>query len=214
VQTAVGRVLVDEARQRPQTLRGRLLAVEQERLELLAHAWLAIEAERAPFEVEAEHDESARIAGLTVTLRPDRIDRLADGGIFLIDYKTGHCEPRDWFGERPDEPQLPVYALAMDDAGDARVVGLAFGALRPGQLGYRGLGGADDLAPGVDNVESSRLHGAREAPDWQAHMRFWRRRLGALAEAYLQGDARVDPKTPGTTCRYCGLQPLCRVHEQ
>jgi probable DNA repair protein len=210
----VERVLADEARQRPQTLRGRLLAVEQERLELLADAWLTIEAGRAPFEVEAEHSEAATVAGLPVTLRPDRIDRLADGRIFLVDYKTGRCEPKDWFGERPDEPQLPVYALAMDDAGDGEVVGLAFGVLRPGELGYRGLGGVDDLAPGVDSVETSRLHGVREAADWGAHKTLWRTRLTGLARAYLRGDARVDPKTPGATCRYCALQPLCRIHEQ
>jgi probable DNA repair protein len=214
VSASVERVLADEARQRPGTLRGRLLAVEQERLELLAHAWLVIEAGRAPFEVETERSESASVAGLPVTLRPDRIDRLADGRILLVDYKTGRCEPKDWFGERPDEPQLPVYALAMDDAGDANVVGLAFGVLRPGELGYRGLGGIDDLAPGVDSIETSKLHAVREAADWEAHKTLWRTRLTEIARAYLQGDARVDPKTPGATCRYCRLQPLCRIHEQ
>jgi len=70
------------------------------------------------------------------------------------------------------------------------------------------------LAPGVKDVASSKLHGAREAADWQAHKVLWRQRLSALAEAYLDGDARVDPKTPGATCRYCGLQLLCRIHEQ
>lgn len=214
VRTGVEQVLAEEAWRRPETLRGRLLQVEQERLALLAHAWLAIETARAPFEVQAERSAAARVAGLPVTLRPDRIDRLADGGIFLVDYKTGPCEPRDWFGERPDEPQLPVYVLAMDEAGDAPVVGLAFGALRPGELGYRGLASAEGLAPGVDSIEGSKLQGAREAADWQAHKELWRARLTRLAEAYLDGDARVDPKSPATTCRHCRLQPLCRIHEQ
>ncbi len=214
VRSGVEQVLAEEAWRRPETLRGRLLQVEQERLALLAHAWLAIETARAPFEVQAERSAAARVAGLPVTLRPDRIDRLADGGIFLVDYKTGPCEPRDWFGERPDEPQLPVYVLAMDEAGDAPVVGLAFGALRPGELGYRGLAGAEGLAPGVDSIEGSKLQGAREAADWQAHKELWRARLTRLAEAYLDGDARVDPKSPATTCRHCRLQPLCRIHEQ
>jgi probable DNA repair protein len=214
IRSTVARVLAEEARQRPDTLRGRLLQVEHERLALLADAWLAIEAGRTSFQVQAERSEATHVAGLPVTLRPDRIDRLADGGIFLVDYKTGHCEPRDWFGERPDEPQLPVYALAMDESGDARVVGLAFGALRPGELGYRGLGAADDLAPGVDSIEKSKLQGVREAADWEAHKKLWRARLTRLAEAYLEGDARVDPKSPGSTCRYCRLQPLCRVNER
>ena len=69
VRGSVARVLGDEARQRPHTLRGRLLAVEQQRLEALAHAWLDIEAARPPFEVEAEHSRSASIAGLSMTVR-------------------------------------------------------------------------------------------------------------------------------------------------
>lgn len=214
IRASVARVLGDEARQRPHTLRGRLLAVEQQRLEALADAWLAIEAARAPFEVEAEHSRSASIAGLPMTIRPDRVDRLAGGELLLIDYKTGRCDPKDWFGERPDEPQLPVYAVAIDDVGNATVAGLAFGVLRPGELGYRGLGGIADLAPGVDAIASSKLHGVRDAPNWDAHKALWRSRLAGLAQAHLQGDARVDPKTRGVTCRHCGLQPLCRINEQ
>jgi probable DNA repair protein len=214
IRATAGRVLADEARQRPHTLRGRLLAMEQKRLEALADAWLDIEARRAPFEVEAEHSESSTVAGLPVTLRPDRVDRLDGGERFLVDYKTGRCNPKDWFGERPDEPQLPVYALALDDLGGGQVVGLAFGVLRPGELGYRGLGDGDEIAPGVSGVASSRLHGAREARDWDAHKTLWRQRLTRLAQAYLEGDARVDPKRPGATCRYCGLQLLCRIHAQ
>ena len=214
IRATAGRVLADEARQRPHTLRGRLLAMEQKRLEALADAWLDMEAGRAPFEVEAEHSESSTVAGLPVTLRPDRVDRLDGGELFLVDYKTGRCNPKDWFGERPDEPQLPVYAQALDDLGGAQVAGLAFGVLRPGELGYRGLGDGDHIAPGVSSVASSRLHGARQARDWGAHKLLWRRHLEKLARAYLEGDARVDPKLPGTTCRYCGLQLLCRVHEQ
>jgi ATP-dependent helicase/nuclease subunit B len=214
IRSTARRVLAEEARRRPHTLRGRLLDLEQKRLESLADAWLGIEAGRPPFEVEAESSETRSVAGLPVTLRPDRIDRLADGQLFLIDYKTGPANPKDWFGERPDEPQLPVYALAMDDDEDGHVAGLAFAMLRPGELGYRGLAGVDGLAPGVPGVAGSKLHGAREAADWEAHKQLWRQRMSELARAYLHGDARVDPKIPGDTCRTCGLQVLCRVHEQ
>jgi probable DNA repair protein len=213
----VARVLEDEARQRPQTLRGRLLSLERRRLESLARAWLAIEVERAPFTVQAEQGGEATLEGLTLRLRPDRIDRLADGQAFLVDYKTGQCNVREWFGERPDEPQLPLYAVTMDvgiaDGGPA-VAGIAFGALRPGDLGFRGLAGVAGLAPGVQSMDESRVHGVREAEDWDALKATWHQRLGRLARDYLQGDARVDPKRPGVTCRHCGMQVLCRVHEQ
>jgi probable DNA repair protein len=214
IRATAGRVLRDEARRRPHTLRGRLLAMEQKRLETLGGAWLDIEAQRAPFEVQAEHSETRSVAGLPVTLRPDRVDRLDGGRLLLVDYKTGQCNPKDWFGDRPDEPQLPVYALAMDDRGDGQVAGLAFGVLRPGERGFRGLGDDAELAPGINEVTSSRLHGARDAVDWAAHKTLWRQRLSTLARAYLDGNARVDPKTPGATCRYCELPLLCRIHAQ
>ena len=50
-------------------------------------------------------DSGPDVVVVFAPISPDRIDRLADGGIFRVDYKTGPCEPRDWFGERPDEPQ-------------------------------------------------------------------------------------------------------------
>jgi ATP-dependent helicase/nuclease subunit B len=37
----------------------------------------------------AEADGEAAVAGITVYGRADRIDRLADGGIAIVDYKTG-----------------------------------------------------------------------------------------------------------------------------
>ena len=44
-------------------------------------------------------------------VRIDRVDRLADDARVLIDYKTG-AATTDWRGDRPDNPQLPIYALA------------------------------------------------------------------------------------------------------
>ena len=41
----------------------------------------------------------------------------------------------------------------------------------------------------------------------------WRASLERLAGAYAGGDARVDPKQPGQTCRGCELGLLCRIAE-
>ena len=57
----------------------------------------------------------ARHADLEFAVSIDRVDRLADGARVLIDYKTGNAAA-DWRGERPDNPQLPIYALLHPEA--------------------------------------------------------------------------------------------------
>ncbi|MDX1375597.1 MAG: PD-(D/E)XK nuclease family protein [Burkholderiales bacterium] len=211
---SVREALESEAWRRPVTLRGRMLALERARLEAMAEAWLAIEAARAPFRVTAERGGEARIGGLTLGLRPDRVDRTAGGDLVVIDYKTGQCGPSQWLGARPEEPQLPFYAVALESGGTDRVAGIAFAVLRSGELRFAGVGAEEDLLPGVDELSASRGAIRAEASDWAALMELWRTRLEALGVAFAAGDARVDPREPGITCRYCGLQPLCRVHEK
>jgi hypothetical protein len=50
--------------------------------------------------------------------------------------------------------------------------------------------------------------------DWDALLAGWKQELDALGTSFGAGEARVDPKRLAQTCRYCGLQPLCRVHEK
>ena len=38
--------------------------------------------------------------GVGLSMRVDRIDRLDDNSLLLIDYKTGRTSIRDWLGER------------------------------------------------------------------------------------------------------------------
>jgi hypothetical protein len=87
---------------------------ERVRLQNLLKGWLDIERARAPFVVEALEGSGqvARFGGLEFRVRIDRVDRLADGARVLIDYKTG-AALQDWRGERPDNPQLPIYASLL-----------------------------------------------------------------------------------------------------
>jgi hypothetical protein len=86
----------------------------------------------------ASHSKSPRpkssapsIAGLTFDLRLDRIDRLNDGSLLVIDYKSGDVSPKSWELPRPDDVQLPLYAgFALD--GEKRLGGLVFAKVRPG----------------------------------------------------------------------------------
>ncbi|HLN47748.1 MAG TPA: PD-(D/E)XK nuclease family protein, partial [Magnetospirillaceae bacterium] len=87
-------------------------ARERLRMRGLLDRWLAVERRREPFAVERleQGRKHARHAGIEFACRIDRVDRLHDGARVLIDYKTGLSDA-DWRGPRPDNPQLPVYAL-------------------------------------------------------------------------------------------------------
>jgi probable DNA repair protein len=203
IQAAIGKAVEHAARERAQTLSGRFREIEAERLAALLRQWLEIERRRAPFRLQtAEKETALRLGGLELGGRIDRIDTLEDGRCAIMDYKTGQPKTKDWEGERPDEPQLPAYAVGREPP--LSVAALMFAQLRPGQgFGFKGLAADDGIAPNVD-----------AADDWPAQLASWRATLDRLAENFRRGDARVDPKEFPRTCDYCGLMALCRVHER
>ncbi len=197
--------------ERPGRLEGRFAQLERERLARLAREWLAVERRRAPFEVRMLEERMTLPAGkLRLAGRVDRIDRLLDGGLAVIDYKTGVVSVSDWLGKRPDDAQLPLYALA---AGDEEVRALAFARLRIGELGFAGLARDDGLLPEVSTVDRHPT-ARRQASSWGELLARWREELDALGESFASGNARVDPKHALRTCERCDLKTLCRVHER
>jgi RecB family exonuclease len=173
---------------------------ERSRLQGLLDRWLALESARAPFQVEhiEEGGETAHHGGLAYTLRIDRIDRLEEGSRVLIDYKTGWVAP-DWRGERPDNPQLPMYALKHRE----NLVAVAYGRVSAAECRFVAESARADIFPGV---RASRLEGMTSFAELVAA---WERRVESLAEEFARGAAEVAPKD--TACRYCRLQGLCRV---
>jgi RecB family exonuclease len=151
--------------------------------------------------VGLEKEVGLRIAGLELHGRMDRVDRLADGsGHVLIDYKTSaRPTPKHWEPPRPDDPQLPIYAAAMKE----EVAAVVIAKVRPGSMRFMGFSKSKNAIPGVQAAKS-----------WPHLIREWEREAEALGAAFGAGDARVDPKKDLQTCRYCGLQTLCRVYEK
>jgi ATP-dependent helicase/nuclease subunit B len=204
---------VEALRQRhPGPLEGRFAELERERLAAVAHEWLAIELQRAPFVVaNLEHPMTLAAGNLRLEGRIDRMDRLVEGGgLAIIDYKTGaSAMPSMWLGDRPDDCQLPLYALAADES-DVRAV--AFAKLKVGKLGFAGLSREAGLLPDVTTVDKQRTR--VKAASWEALVAGWREQTARLGEDFAAGAANVEPKRMLATCERCDLKPLCRVHER
>ena len=197
----------------PGAIGSRLARLEKARLIALAREWLELEQRRPDFEIsELEAKRQVSFGGITVNARLDRSDRLAGGARAIIDYKTGEANIGAWLGERPDEPQLPIYAVATGD----EVAAVAFACVKAGETRFRGLARKDKLIPGVDTLEETRAKGAKAYPSWRSLVEGWRKELDALGSAFAAGDARVDPKEKAKlkTCRICDVQSLCRIYER
>jgi len=201
----------------PDRLGPRLRQLERERLLRAVHAWLEIEDQRPAFTVvTVESRGEMALGGLRLRVRPDRVDRLHDGSLAIIDYKTGLVGVRDWLDARPDAPQLPLYATAYADGvlgGGAQPVGaLAYVQLRPGATRLHAVAAAEGLLPGATVIRDDQTRIAR--PGWSGLMADWREALAALAGEFVRGEAAVAPKSLATSCRTCALPLLCRVNER
>jgi ATP-dependent helicase/nuclease subunit B len=184
---------------------GAYLQAERERVVQLVGEWLELERERPPFMVEQQEKSlTARVGDLQLNLRADRIDQV-EGGRLLIDYKTGKVNPAGWAGDRPEEPQLPLYA-AYGNIEDVR--GVVFAQVRSGDFKFDGSVADPALIPPAARVPRS------NAPVYSTELRQqWEKVLLALGNQFVAGDAQVDPKRYPKTCEFCPLPGLCRVAE-
>jgi ATP-dependent helicase/nuclease subunit B len=196
---AVGRALAKVCRIRDPGPRWRQR--ERVRMGSVLRKWLDIERQREPFDVEQlEHGaQVARHAGLEFAVRIDRVDRLADGGRVLIDYKTG-IATADWRGERPDNPQLPIYALLRREA----LAAVAYGRVNAGDCSF--IAEAERPAIFKPSGRQSPLEGM---PTLAALIEVWSLRIENLAADFGAGRAAVAPTL--RACKTCRLHGLCRV---
>ncbi len=208
-ETAVGEAIEAYAEGRDLPLPKVVLELETAQAAARVGEFLEQDLARTPFKVSrTEAQVELTVGPLVLRGRVDRVDEVP-GGYAVIDYKGGMARRSDWYGERPKEPQLPVYAINLPD-----VAAVAFGCLKPGDVGYQGLA-RDDAAMGTVKP-AKKDHGEAE---WRQLLAGWGEVTTALAEAVAAGDARVDPRNRGRTsewrriCEQCGLQAVCRRDE-
>jgi ATP-dependent helicase/nuclease subunit B len=190
----------------------RYLELEAMRLIGLVTEWLGYESKRVPFTVAAtEADARPAIASLALKVRLDRIDRLNDDSLFVIDYKSGAVSTSSWDLPRPDDVQLPLYAgFALED-GPESVGGFVFAQIRAGKR-KEFLGRVKDARATLMN-DLSATKALVKKPLTDDEMRAWREYIEEMARDFVAGRAEVDPRDYPNTCERCGLQALCRIQE-
>jgi ATP-dependent helicase/nuclease subunit B len=190
----------------------RYLEMEERRLTFLIHEWLDYELTRVEFTVlqtEAEH--TVELDGLSFDLRIDRIDRLSDGTLLVIDYKTGAVTPKSWELPRPDDVQLPLYASFALDAEET-LGGLTFAKVRRGdELKFAGHIRNDARATLISSLHGTSGLVKNKLDDQK--IRDWKREIESLVRNFLAGRADVDPREYPETCTRCGLHAVCRIQE-
>jgi probable DNA repair protein len=189
----------------------RYLELEEQRLTELLTEWLDYEATRIDFEVaDTEVKRTVHLAGVNFDLRLDRLDRLNDGSLLVIDYKSGNVSLNALDLPRPDDVQLPLYAGFALDPG-ATLNGLVFARVRPGEMGFTGR---------VSNAAATLLPDLKatnpliKMPFSEVELAAWKQCISQLAKDFVAGRAEVAPREALKTCERCGLQTLCRIQEQ
>ena len=177
------------------------MELQRERLRRLLLRWLDVELQRGPFTVrQREERTTIPIGPLRLKVQPDRVDEV-DGGVVLVDYKTGYrAHPSNWLGSRPDDPQLPLYALL---AKQDELQALLFGRVRAGsEMKWQGLAANQSILPSQKR---------QTIVDLELRKSDWNVVLTTLAEGFAAGRADVDPKSVAVNCNGCPQRLLCRI---
>jgi probable DNA repair protein len=174
------------------------LQLEQQRLHKLIGQWLQEEIQRPPFEVvQREQKVSIRFGDLNLSMRLDRVDKIASK-LLIIDYKTGQVTPGNWLGDRPKDPQLPLYLLASDP----RANGCAFAQIQGGKIQF------------VGHSDSQLIEEKKPVEDWPKQLQQWQQALSNLAAEFTSGYAAMEVFDQATFRHQAPLLPFNRWYEQ
>ena len=167
IETSAHRSLAKYARHADPALR-RIIEMERQRIAQMLMRFGLEERRRNNFRVAMiEQELDYCNFGVRLSLRVDRVDRLDDDSLLIIDYKTGAEKALLNREGNLNDLQLMVYALAMAET----VGGLALINLDSRKISFKRAG---------------------EADDWQACLSGWTRDTEATIKSFGRGDASVN----------------------
>jgi RecB family exonuclease len=174
-------------------LHRKLLSLERGRLGKILLDFVEAERSREGFTVESveERIEFERY-GVRLDLRVDRVDRLVNNSLLIIDYKTGQSKAllnRD--GELNDL-QLIVYATALEADRRGRTGGIVLVNLDSRAISYKGVG---------DSVPWGNQH----RDEWGQKLSSWMKVVDTAIRQIAAGDVRVNLDQPGSQARPLAL---------
>lgn len=206
-------VFIQYAEKNPDTMTERFRKIETKRIFNIIWELLKIELERPNFIVEhIEKDEECKIGKLTINVRLDRQDKIVENGAsIVIDYKTGlGTHPKSWLGQRPEDPQLPLYSIVANP----QTKGIIFGVCNTRNVALIGLGDSLISFGAVENISDPKTKWALGLPEtWDEMTSNWKIILETIANEYSDGHALVAFSST-TVERYAKeYLPLNRANE-
>lgn len=199
IEKAILTALTPLKKDRPHSFPALIQKVELQRLKRLVHACLDWERQRPAFTVDViEKEFCIQLAGLDFKLRVDRLDQLADGKKWVIDYKSTLPSSMPWKEDRPKEPQLLLYALL-----DEQINTLLFAQLKNGQITCKGFSEEQLRLPGITTLKKDE--------QWTDYRNHWQQTLDTLATEFKEGHNPPNPASP-SVCERCDFQTLCRFN--
>ncbi len=181
---------------------------EMQRAVRLIHALCDLEKKRGAFNVrQMERESVLRIAGAQMTVRIDRVDEV-EGGLAILDYKSGRPVPGDWYSERPSHPQLLAYLATVGRETQA----MATISVTAREIRFDGVAARGNLLPKVRAVEPPT--GQESAGNaWSIRQEEW---IGRVEQARLRLHCgprdMVDPRPKA--CEYCQVVSVCRISDE
>jgi len=197
VVSAINKALSDPQKQLKNELLMALKPIESIRLKRLILDTLEWEKQRPAFIIDAlEQAYSINLSGLEIKIRVDRLDRV-ESNTWVIDYKSTLPTSKPWNEDRPQEPQLLLYALINETINT-----ILFMQIKTGQILCSGLGENKSDIRGLSHLKKEET--------WTETRAHWHEQLNTLAQEILQGQCIPNPVNK-TLCTQCDFKNLCRM---
>ena len=149
-----------------------LFRIERRRVSALLRQFVAVDKARGEFSIVAVEEELAFAqGGVHLKLRIDRIDRLPDGAMLVLDYKTGGRKSLVDGEGMPKEIQLIAYALALEDP----VAAIALVNIDSREISFSGAG-----------------TGFTDDSNWHETLSGWKRLVKTACRELSDGDVRIN----------------------